>query len=151
MKYSIIIDDKLKVNKNLIINKIINVLNDKRGVKKLGYNLEYIPNKKNNIDFIIYMVTNDEIIKKCNFSGLSCAIPSQKVIYLNLTNWKKGSYKSKLTLDDYRNYVVTHEVLHIFGRDHHKPKYKGSKAPVMMQQTLGIGDCKPNCWPLYWE
>ena len=63
-------------------------------------------------------------------------------MYLNSERWFKGSAKSKLTLDNYRQYMVSHEIGHILGHQH--VKCKGHLAPVMMQQTLGIGNCSPN-------
>jgi ssRNA-specific RNase YbeY (16S rRNA maturation enzyme) len=65
-------------------------------------------------------------------------------MYLNADRWKNGASPSKLVLKDYRQYMVTHEMGHILGHDHVKCPGKGKPAPIMMQQTLGIGDCAPN-------
>ena len=65
-------------------------------------------------------------------------------MYLNADRWFRGSSKSKLGLTDYRQYMVTHEMGHILGHDHEKCPCKDCPAPLMMQQTLGIGECKPN-------
>ena len=51
---------------------------------------------------------------------------------------------SKLSLEDYRQYMVSHEIGHILGHEHVKCPCVGCKAPIMMQQTLGIGKCQPN-------
>jgi hypothetical protein len=154
MNYTIFIDPKYKLKKYKIINKILDVIHDRRGWKKLGYKFNYIEYEdylENNIklDFIIMFKTNYEINNICHFDGQSCADTLKNEIYINIENWKKGSSKSKLSLDDYRNMVITHEIGHILGRDHVKPGKKNTKISVMAQQTLlGIGDCKPNCWPL---
>ena len=155
MKYSIFIDDELelsKIQQTRCINKIVNTIDDKKGWRKLGYKFEYIPNTKINIDFIIYMSSNKKIIKECDLDGLSCAITPNNIIYLNYMNWKNGVKKTKLNNDEYRTMVVLHEVGHILRRGHYEFGKPGSKAPLMSTQTLlGIGKCKPNMYPLWWE
>ncbi len=156
--YDIKIPPSLNLRESLIINKITNTLNDTRGWRKFGYNFDYNPVHYLNarpgraiqkVDFIITIVPNKIIKRICGFNGLSCADSSTNIIYLNLEKWKKGSSKSKLSLDDYRNYQILHECAHILGKNHIKledckPRIK---CPIMVQQTLGIGHLLPNCWP----
>jgi hypothetical protein len=70
---------------------------------------------------------------------------------MNIENWRNGKSLSGLNKDDYRTYMINHEVGHILGRGHSQCGNRGTKVPVMVQQTLGIGDCRPNHWPLSWE
>ena len=150
-RYDIIIDRSLNLKNNLIQDKIEDVLNDPRGWNKLGY----IFKKTNtNLDFVITIVPNKIIKKVCNFDGLSCATMFRSknktdIIFLNLEKWQKGSSKSKLPLDLYRTYLICHETAHILGKGHIKLEdcKPEIKCPVMVQQTLGIGNLKPNCWP----
>ena len=79
----------------------------------------------------------------CQDSQLSCAVLGGNKIWLNADRWMKGAAPSKLSLERYRQYMVTHEMGHSLGRDHVKCPGKGP-APMMMQQTLGIGNCSPN-------
>jgi len=146
--YSIDFDKDIILNTNLVIKKIKSVLEDKRGWERLGYNFCY---KEKNAKFKIKIVKEEKIIKTCKFSGLSCADTSKNIIYINIKRWRNGSKLSKLSLDEYRTYVINHEIGHLIGRGHVKCGKSGSKVPVMVQQTLGISDCKPNPWPLYWE
>jgi len=58
--------------------------------------------------------------------------------------WTKGAPQSKLELDAYRQYMVSHEMGHILGREHVDCPREGAPVPIMVQQTKGIGKCKPN-------
>jgi hypothetical protein len=159
LTYSLIIDKTLNMKKKYILDKLDFVLSNKKGWKKLGYKFKYIDDIKD-IDILIYISPNDYIDNVCGFDKeykLSCAVtqsnkPNKGIIYLNVDNWRNGSKLSKLCLQDYRNYMVNHEIGHILGRDHLFAKdYKNKLAPVMIQQTKGIENCIPNCWPLVFE
>jgi len=79
----------------------------------------------------------------CKDGELSCAVLGGHEIWLNSERWIKGAPASKLPLDEYRQYMVSHEMGHSLGHDHVECP-KSGPAPVMMQQTLGIGSCSPN-------
>lgn len=79
----------------------------------------------------------------CKDDALSCAVLGGNMIWLNANRWFHGSKESKLSLLEYRQYMVSHEMGHSLGHDHVKCPGSGP-APIMMQQTLGIGKCTPN-------
>lgn len=79
----------------------------------------------------------------CKDTHLSCAILGGEQIWLNIDRWTRGSKPSGLSLQRYRQYMVTHEMGHSLGYDHVQCPGSGP-APLMMQQTLGIGKCFPN-------
>lgn len=79
----------------------------------------------------------------CKDERLSCATLGGNEIWLNSYRWMHGSKASKLPLEQYRQYMVSHEMGHSLGYDHESCPGSGP-APVMMQQTLGIGNCTPN-------
>jgi len=117
-------------------------LNDPHGWSKKGY--FFMPVRSNG-DVIIRLSSPQTIEKKCGLpKGLSCAELNGKHMYLNADRWFYGASKSKLSLDDYRQYMVSHEIGHILGFDHEQCPCKGCPAPIMMQQTLGIDQCKTN-------
>ena len=79
----------------------------------------------------------------CKDDQLSCAVLGGEQIWLNHDRWMKGSKASGQPLERYRQYMVSHEMGHSLGYDHVKCPNSGP-APIMMQQTLGIGKCSPN-------
>ena len=68
-------------------------------------------------------------------------------VVLNALRWAVGipAYAGRLT--DYHAYMFNHEVGHALGHHHAYCTVPGGPAPVMMQQTKGLGRCKPNPWP----
>lgn len=166
INYCIVIDPILKLKHNLIIKKINTTLADKRGWRKLGYSfnlIELAEINKARHDIIITISPNETVKKICKFDGLSCADYGTYIAHLNMEKWQKGCAGSKLSLQDYRTYMILHEVGHLLDKGHttikehreHRAVCKSNmaimKAPIMMPQTLGIGDYKPNCWPLSFE
>lgn len=117
-------------------------LNDPNGWSTKGYSFEPV---SINEDVLIRLSSPSTVEKYCGVSpNLSCAELGGKHMYLNADRWFHGSKASKLQLDDYRQYMVSHEIGHILGFDHKECPCPGCKAPIMMQQTLGIGKCIPN-------
>lgn len=109
-----------------------------------GWGISFSP-RKTSPDVEIRLSSGKTIAKICGLpKDLSCAELGGKHMYLNAERWFHGSHKSGLSLEDYRQYMVTHEMGHILGKEHESCPCKGCRAPVMMQQTLGIGECRPN-------
>lgn len=66
---------------------------------------------------------------------------------INDARWRGGAPAYAGNLAAYRHYVVNHEVGHALGHGHEECPGAGRLAPVMMQQTKGVGACRPNPWP----
>jgi predicted metalloprotease len=66
---------------------------------------------------------------------------------LNLDRWNTGVVPFHADVEVYRQYLVNHEVGHALGHGHEFCTRVGGLAPVMMQQTGGLGTCRANGWP----
>lgn len=117
-------------------------LNSPDGWTQYGYVFNI---SEKNASVNIRLSSQTTIRKKCGFTGkLSCAELGGRHMYLNADRWFRGSKSSRLTLNNYRQYMISHEIGHILGKGHSKCPCKGCHAPIMMQQTRGIGECIPN-------
>jgi uncharacterized protein DUF3152 len=76
---------------------------------------------------------------------LSCR-NGDKVI-LNAKRWATAVPWYQGHLEDYRAYLVNHEVGHRLGHGHKTCPSPGAPAPVMVQQSKSLYGCKANPWP----
>ncbi|MDR7323333.1 MULTISPECIES: DUF3152 domain-containing protein [Catenuloplanes] len=67
------------------------------------------------------------------------------IIMINLRRWLQGS--GVASVDEYPAAVINHEVGHYLGFDHQGCSGPGELAPIMMQQSIDLGGCKPNLYP----
>jgi len=117
-------------------------LNDPNGWAKHGYFFEPVHEDER---VLIRLSMASTVKKICGSSeNLSCAELGGRFMYLNADRWFNGASPSKLSLENYRQYMVSHEIGHILGYEHARCPCKNCPAPIMMQQTKGIGECKPN-------
>jgi hypothetical protein len=68
-------------------------------------------------------------------------------VALNSDRWNFGSTFSQMPLGQYRIYLINHELGHSLGEEHRVCPAPGQRAPVMLQQTVGLKGCTPNPWP----
>lgn len=80
---------------------------------------------------------------------LSVCDMQTREVWLNEDRWRRVlPDASHLPLPAYRAYMVQHELGHALGHGHDQHKgTPGEPAPVMIQQTLGIGTYSPNPFP----
>jgi hypothetical protein len=141
VRYSAHVDPDVKYSNQTFADLLQIYLADPDGWSSKGYVFEYDPKAS----LVIRLSSPRTIRKECGLpKGLSCAVMSGNKMWLNSERWLKGAPESKMSLDSYRQYMVSHEMGHILGHDHEKCPGKGMVAPIMLQQTLGLKGCRPN-------
>lgn len=124
------------------------ILNDPRGwtgYKGASFAAVSDPAKA---DLVIHLASPPTTTRKCaplEVGGKwSCA--SGRMVVLNSDRWflMTPTFTDRA---DYRAYMVNHEVGHFLGRGHVGCPARGAVAPVMLQQSISLGGCRPNAWP----
>jgi hypothetical protein len=91
--------------------------------------------------------TADELCVPFQTNGIySCTIEQERTV-LNVNRWREGA-EDFLAIDEYRIYLINHEIGHALRHDHVGCPAAGLPAPVMMQQTKSVDSCVANPWPL---
>ena len=141
VRYCAHVDPDVRYSNQTFLDLLEIYLADPDGWVSKGYVFEYDPKAP----LMIHLSSPRTINKECGLpKGLSCAVMGGKKMWLNSDRWLKGAPESKLSLDSYRQYMVSHEMGHVLGHDHEKCPGKGMVAPIMLQQTLGLKGCRPN-------
>lgn len=146
-----------------VSNFIEKTLSDPKGWNRFGYiffqispidGINLRKNEENNFFvFHIHLSQPTTIRNMCDLpNNLSCADLSKNIIFFNVDRWINGSKESGLSLSDYRVMLTNHEIGHLLNRNHNMcSKNVNDSCPVMYQQTISKGCCKPNKYPLDWE
>jgi len=144
--YKTRVESTLNYDKDKFNQEVKAILDDPKGWIKLGYTFE----ESEKDGALLIQLTSKETISKTFDDTLSYYDVRNHLICINYNNWM-GNSKSSLSLNDYKTYVINHEVGHALGYNHPKCHCEGEKGSVMMQMSKGpnfIYPCKENSLPL---
>jgi hypothetical protein len=134
-------------------HQIDQILSDPRGWAGLGYSF-INADVDVGVDVIVFKKSKREMDKRFprpEMRGMSVAVlhTTPMEIWINGHNWNNIPLEFTGSLNEYRAYVVQHEMGHILGYSHQTPTDPKGKCPVMYQQTRGTrGICIHNPWKL---
>jgi hypothetical protein len=143
MRYTTVVDPGVDYDPRQFANEIAVYLADPDGWVSRGVTFTSVA-RASEADVVVHLTPASKMTSIGCDAALSCAEFNGRQVHLNANRWFKGARPSKLDLRSYRQYMVTHEIGHILGYDHTRCPGRGVPAPIMVQQTLGIGPCKPN-------
>jgi hypothetical protein len=152
VRYTVEIEGGLGVDPAEVAAKVQSVLLDSKGWQKVdGVRFVNVtPAQAANgahVDIRVTLASPGLTDKLCapmrTLSQVSCWNGERSV--LNFRRWALGDDSYGSDVARYRIYQINHEVGHGLGHGHSMCPGKGQRAPVMVQQTLDLGGCKP--WP----
>jgi hypothetical protein len=148
LRFRVEVEEGLSIDPDCFAAAAAAILNDGRGWAGDG-TVSFAQVDNDSPDFRLILAspetTNELCYPAATAGKYSCR--NQNKVVLNLTRWEAGTDEFNGELDRYRQYLINHEVGHLLGHGHRSCTQVGMPAPVMMQQTKGLGDCLPNGWP----
>lgn len=145
--YTVEVEQGLPLQLRVIAATVDEVLADPRGwTADGGHGLQRTDGASDVRVVITTPETTDDLCAPLDTGGrLSCRMGD--LVVLNAWRWVNGAPAFGDDLVNYRRYLINHEFGHALGNPHEDCPEEGALAPVMMQQTKGVGDCEPNPWP----
>ena len=149
LRYAVKVEKDLPYDADETARVIQSTLSDQRSWIGGGdWRLELVSDPAR-ADFTVLLATPDTVDRYCwplrTYGRVSCQAGNR--VMLNAWRWAHGADAYGSDVRAYRQYLVNHEVGHRLGHNHVGCPGKGKRAPVMMQQTKGVGACEANPWP----
>ncbi|QSB05958.1 DUF3152 domain-containing protein [Natronoglycomyces albus] len=98
-------------------------------------------------DFTLYLASPKKRQELCGSANLTVSCRNGDNVVINSARWIEGVEHWDSTLEEYRYYVINHEVGHRLGHGHVVCPAEGEPSPVMAQQTFQLAGCTGNGWP----
>ena len=161
--YSIDISSNIDSNVDDFINSVQSIIEHRYGWSSIypitfkrisSYELRQRVTDSPFDHFELILMDDKDIHQNCGSSldGLSCFNYKTRILSIRKSRWLYGSKQSKMSLKQYRNYLINHEVGHAIGLPHNStPIIKDGKcySPIMHQQTKGqLLGCLPTEYPM---
>lgn len=126
------------------------VLDDPRGWTTAGREFVRVDDHEQFAIVLAKPDTVDRLCKPLNTGGAySCGRNGRAS--LNEQRWRHGAATWGDEVDEYRVYMINHEVGHLLGMPHRDCHEQGQPAPVMLQQTMRLDGCTAAGWPAAFE
>ncbi len=143
-------EDAIPLPVDEIAARIQTILDDERSWRWDGRIAFSLINEPARADLTIQLATGRTTDVGCGELGtsqiLSCRVGN--TVYLNVDRWAFGTPTwASQPVEEYRGYLVNHEVGHYLGLGHVGCPVNGGPSPVMQQQSLKLDSCAPNAWP----
>lgn len=117
------------------------------GSRGVAFNLVNDPSAA---DLVLQLAAPGTVDKGCAQFGTNGLWSCQmgRIIYLNADRWFYATPTwADLPIEEYRAYLINHEVGHYLGFGHVGCPAAGQPSPVMQQQSIQLNGCLPNPWP----
>lgn len=144
------VEEGLAVAVDVFADYVMSVLNDPRGWPHDGS--VAFSRTEGAADFRVVLATGSTVDALCaplrTAGYYSCGRAGAAV--LNAARFAGGSppfLDAGGTIEEYRAYLVNHEVGHLLGYPHVTCPAVGGLAPTMLQQSIDLAGCLPNGWP----
>ena len=123
-------------------------LNSSRGWAQLGVNFKQV-SSGGMFNLILSEASQVPTFSSGCSAQWSCRVGVSVII--NDDRWQGGTTAWNNAgggIRDYRHMVINHEVGHWLGHGHIPCSAPGAYAPLMLQQSIDLGGCRFNPWPL---
>ncbi len=147
IRYEVRTRGRISADVRVFRRQVQETLDHRRGWRAAGIRFVRVPRGGSMTVVLAEAATVPTFSSGCSATW-SCRVG--RYVVINQARWLTASpawNASRGTLRDYRHMVVNHEVGHFLGLGHVGCPRPGVKAPVMMQQSKGLGGCRFNPWP----
>lgn len=148
IRYSVQVEARTGLHPEDIAREVDRVLSDERGWTADG-DRRFRRVRPGRAKLKIYLASPRTVDRLCapfaTVGRLSCTRGNR--VILNVDRWMEAVPHWTADLEEYRSYVINHEVGHVLDFRHTSCPGRGRLAPIMQQQTKSLAGCKPNGWP----